>query len=92
MDTSITQACLLAAVKRSPGISGPELAAEVGEFIPLIQFHQHLARLRKRGLIETERHGNGSIRVEIHLTELGEGELAKVHELCKFVVNRCRKT
>lgn len=92
MDTSLTQACVLAAVKRTPGISGPELAAEVGAFIPLIQFHQHLARLRKRGLIVTERHGNGSIRLEISLTPEGEAELARVHELAKFVVNKCRKT
>lgn len=92
MDTSITQACVLAAIRKSPGISGPELSAEVAPFIPLIQFHQHLARLRKRGLIKTERHGNGSIRLEVTLTEAGEKELEKILGLCKFVVSRCRVT
>jgi len=89
MDTSISQACLLAAVKQSPGISGPALSAKISEIIPPIQFHQHLARLRNRGLIITERQAAGPTQLEISLTDKGEAELAKAHGLCKFVVRKC---
>lgn len=92
MDTSFTQAAVLAAIRHSPGIAGPELLAEVSEFIPAIQYHQHLGRLVKRGLIEKKRIENGVARVELTLTKAGEKELEKALPICKFVIAKMRKT
>jgi DNA-binding MarR family transcriptional regulator len=92
MDTSFTQAAVLAAIRNSPGITGPDLLAEVSEFIPAVQYHQHLGRLVKRGLIDKKRIENGVARVELSLTKAGEKELDKCLPICKFVIAKIRKT
>ncbi len=82
---------MLAAIKSQPGITGPELAAEMGEFVPLIQFPQHISRLRKRGLIQTERVHRGIVTIEIKLTKKGESSLEEAMVFCQFLSRKIGK-
>lgn len=91
METSLKQAAILAVISSQPGITGPELLSRVGKFVPQIQFPQYVGRLRKRGLIATERCAHCNRKIEFRLTKAGEDELAHALELSKFVAKQTRK-
>ena len=70
------QATLLWLVKRSPGLSLAELAAEEGISPPAIS--GHVDRLERAGLIERERSSEDRRRVGLRLTEDGDRLLRRV--------------
>ena len=70
------QATLLWLVKRSPGLSLAELAAEEGISAPAMS--GHVDRLEKVGLIERERSSDDRRRVGLRLTDEGERLMRRV--------------
>jgi DNA-binding MarR family transcriptional regulator len=70
------QATFLWLVKRSPGLSLAELAAEEGISPPAMS--GHVDRLEKAGLIARERSTNDRRRVGLSLTEEGERLMRRV--------------
>lgn len=70
------QATLLWLVKRSPGLSLAELAAEEGISPPAMS--GHVDRLEKAGLIERERSSDDRRRVGLRLTDEGERLMRRV--------------
>ena len=91
METSIKQAAMLAIIQGNPGITGPELAASVSDFIPHIQFPQHISRLRNRGLIKTERVHDGVVTIRVSLTKKGKEVLEHAAAMCKLVSEKLVK-
>jgi DNA-binding MarR family transcriptional regulator len=85
MELSMKQAAMLAVINSQPGITGPELASLMSDFVPLIQFPQHIARLRNRGLIATERVHRGGITIEVSLTKEGEKHLEEAMSFFQFL-------
>ena len=70
------QTTLLWLVKRSPGLSLAELAAEEGISPPAMS--GHVDRLERAGLLERERSSDDRRRVGLRLTEDGERLLRRV--------------
>ena len=70
------QATFLWLVKRSPGLSLAELAAEEGISRPAMS--GHVDRLERAGLIERERSSDDRRRVGLRLTEDGERLMRRV--------------
>jgi DNA-binding MarR family transcriptional regulator len=70
------QTTLLWLVKRSPGLSLAELAAEEGISPPAMS--GHVDRLERVGLLERERSSDDRRRVGLRLTEEGERLLRRV--------------
>ena len=70
------QATLLWLVKRSPGLSLAELAAEEGISPPALS--GHIDRLERAGLIERQRSSEDRRRVGLRLTDEGERLLRRV--------------
>jgi len=70
------QATLLWLVKRSPGLSLAELAAEEGISAPAMS--GHVDRLERAGLIERVRSSNDRRRVGLSLTPAGSRQLRRV--------------
>jgi DNA-binding MarR family transcriptional regulator len=70
------QATLLWLVKRSPGLSLAELAAEEGISSPAMS--GHVDRLEKAGLLERVRSSEDRRRIGLRLTEEGERLLRRV--------------
>ena len=91
METSLKQIAILAVVAANPGISGPDLHAALGGLVPLIQFPQHISRLRNRGFITTERCETNR-RMSLHLlTPEGEAELNSTLEVLRFVQKQAKR-
>jgi DNA-binding MarR family transcriptional regulator len=70
------QTTLLWLVKRSPGLSLAELAAEEGISAPAMS--GHVDRLERAGLLERERSSDDRRRVGLRLTDEGERLLRRV--------------
>ena len=70
------QATLLWLVKRSPGLSLAELAAEEGISPPAMS--GHVDRLERAGLLERERSSDDRRRVGLKLTEDGERLMRRI--------------
>jgi len=70
------QATLLWLVKRSPGLSLAELAAEEGISAPAMS--GHVDRLERAGLLERVRSSNDRRRVGLRLTDDGERLMRRV--------------
>jgi DNA-binding MarR family transcriptional regulator len=91
METSLKQAAILSVIAAHPGINGPALHQQVQHLIPLIQFPQHISRLRKRGFITTERCPSNRQVVEMHLSAEGHAELESLLQILAFVQKNARK-
>jgi DNA-binding MarR family transcriptional regulator len=76
LGVTATQATLLWIVKRSPGLSLAELAAEEGISPPALS--GHVDRLERAGLIERVRSSEDRRRVGLRLTGAGERLLRSV--------------
>ena len=76
LGVTASQATLLWLVKRSPGLSLAELAAEEGISPPALS--GHIDRLEKVGLIERQRSSEDRRRVGLRLTDEGERLLRRV--------------
>jgi DNA-binding MarR family transcriptional regulator len=76
LGVTATQATLLWLVKRSPGLSLAELAAEEGISPPALS--GHVDRLERAGLIERLRSSEDRRRVGLRLTDEGERLLRSV--------------
>jgi len=76
LGVTASQATLLWLVKRSPGLSLAELAAEEGISPPALS--GHIDRLERAGLIERQRSSEDRRRVGLRLTDEGERLLRRV--------------
>jgi len=76
LGVTTSQATLLWLVKRSPGLSLAELAAEEGISPPALS--GHIDRLERAGLLERIRSSEDRRRVGLRLTEEGERLLRRV--------------
>jgi len=76
LGVTASQATLLWLVKRSPGLSLAELAAEEGISPPALS--GHIDRLERAGLIERQRSSEDRRRVGLRLTDVGERLLRRV--------------
>ena len=76
LGVTASQATLLWLVKRSPGLSLAELAAEEGISPPALS--GHIDRLERAGLIERQRLSEDRRRVGLRLTDEGERLLRRV--------------
>jgi DNA-binding MarR family transcriptional regulator len=83
------QTTLLWLVKRSPGLSLAELAAEEGISAPAMS--GHVDRLERAGLLERERSSADRRRVGLRLTEDGERLMRRVRaRRTTWLANRLR--
>lgn len=80
MELSAKQALMLACIKAHKSITGPELSALVADFIAPIQFHQHVGRLRRGGLLVTNK-VDGELFNDFSLTKKGEHALEEAKTL-----------
>jgi DNA-binding MarR family transcriptional regulator len=83
------QTTLLWLVKRSPGLSLAELAAEEGISAPAMS--GHVDRLERAGLLERERSSSDRRRVGLRLTDDGERLMRRVRaRRTTWLANRLR--
>lgn len=91
MELSLKQAATMAVIFAQPGITGPEIVERLGGIVPQIQFPQHVARLRNRGLIRTERCPDCTRTNRVYLTTEGVKELATAGEILRLIQKQLAK-